>query len=153
MVGDHAVAAVSVSSGTGRQTRTTSTRRERILSAAELRALPKGAALLLATGQKPAMLDLLPCTPGHGRDRSPLPQPAPRPGSPGPACLHRPPGRAASSRTWSKRSPTSAPAKHERGAEPAGETVPFRHGDVEQLVEAVWAPLYAWHLTGAWCAQ
>jgi len=43
-----------------RTTRTSSTRRERILSAAELRALPKGSALLLATGTRPALLALLP---------------------------------------------------------------------------------------------
>ncbi len=54
------VPADSWSHGDGRTTRTSSTRRERILPAAELRALPKGSALLLATGTRPALLSLLP---------------------------------------------------------------------------------------------
>jgi len=60
LVGEHDVPADSWSHGDGRSTRTSSTRRERILPAAELRALPKGTALLLATGTRPAMLALLP---------------------------------------------------------------------------------------------
>jgi type IV secretory pathway TraG/TraD family ATPase VirD4 len=61
LVGEHDVPADSWSHGDdGRSTRTSSTRRERILPAAELRALPKGSALLLATGTRPALLSLLP---------------------------------------------------------------------------------------------
>ncbi len=60
LIGDHDVPADSRSHGDGRTTRTSSTRRERILPAAELRALPKGSALLLATGTRPALLSLLP---------------------------------------------------------------------------------------------
>ncbi len=60
LVGEHDVPADSWSHGDGRTTRTSSTRRERILPAAELRALPKGSALLLATGTRPALLSLLP---------------------------------------------------------------------------------------------
>jgi len=60
LVGDHDVPADSWTSGQGKASRTSSTRRERILSAADLRALPKGSALLLATGARPAMLRLLP---------------------------------------------------------------------------------------------
>lgn len=60
LVGDHDVPADSWSSGGGKATRTRSTRRDRILTPAELRALPKGTALLLATGTRAAMLRLLP---------------------------------------------------------------------------------------------
>ncbi len=60
LVGEHDVPTDSWSTGAGRATRTSSTRRERILSAADVRALPKGTALLLATGAKPAMVRLLP---------------------------------------------------------------------------------------------
>ncbi len=59
LVGEHDVPTDSWSTGAGRATRT-STRRERILSAADVRALPKGTALMLATGAKPAMVRLLP---------------------------------------------------------------------------------------------
>ncbi len=60
LVGEHDVPTDSWTRGDGRITRTSSTRRERIPPAAELRALPKGSALLLATGTRPALLALLP---------------------------------------------------------------------------------------------
>ncbi|MEP6463017.1 MAG: TraG/TraD/VirD4 family protein, partial [Frankiaceae bacterium] len=62
LVGDHDVPADTYSTGTGagRSTRTRSTRRERILAAADIRALPKGTALLLATGARPALIATLP---------------------------------------------------------------------------------------------
>ncbi len=69
LVGDHDVAAYSWSSGAGRSTRTSSTRRERILPTADLRALPKGTALLLATGAKPALMALLPWYAGPRADQ------------------------------------------------------------------------------------
>jgi type IV secretory pathway TraG/TraD family ATPase VirD4 len=57
LVGEHDVPTASYSHGDGRATRT---RRERILSAAEIRALPKGTALLLSTGARPALIRTLP---------------------------------------------------------------------------------------------
>ncbi len=60
LVGGHDVPTDSWSTGAGRATRTSSTRRERILSAAAVRALPNGTALMLATGANPAMVRLLP---------------------------------------------------------------------------------------------
>ena len=60
LVRDHDVPTDSWSTGPGRATRTHSSRKEPILSAAQIRALPKGTALLLTTGAKPAMLRLLP---------------------------------------------------------------------------------------------
>jgi type IV secretory pathway TraG/TraD family ATPase VirD4 len=62
LVGDHDVPTRSKTSGGGKNGRstTTSVRRDRILSPARIRALPKGSALLLATGAKPALLRLLP---------------------------------------------------------------------------------------------
>ncbi len=67
-MGAHDVPADSWTRGDGRTTRTSSTRRERILPAAELRALPKGSALLLATGTRPALLALLPWYDGPRAD-------------------------------------------------------------------------------------
>jgi len=60
LVGGHAVPPDSWSTGAGRATRTSSTRRERILSATAVGALPNGTALLLETGANPAMVRLLP---------------------------------------------------------------------------------------------
>ena len=60
LVGEHDVLTASYSHGDGRATRTRATRRERILSAAEVRALPKGTALLLSTGARPALIRTLP---------------------------------------------------------------------------------------------
>jgi len=66
LVGDHDVTTTSVSTGGGGRnggggrTQNTSVTRERILSAGDVRNLPKGCALLLATGHRPAMLQLQP---------------------------------------------------------------------------------------------
>jgi type IV secretory pathway TraG/TraD family ATPase VirD4 len=62
LVGDHDVLTVSRSSGGGRggSSRTSATRQQRILPANAIRELPKGRALLLATGSKPAILTLQP---------------------------------------------------------------------------------------------
>ncbi|WP_329576752.1 MULTISPECIES: type IV secretory system conjugative DNA transfer family protein [unclassified Streptomyces] len=60
LVGDHDVRTVSVStSETGKST-SVSMRQERVLPADAIRALPKGSALLLATGIRPALLSLKP---------------------------------------------------------------------------------------------
>jgi type IV secretory pathway TraG/TraD family ATPase VirD4 len=60
LVGEHDVRTTSTSRGRQGATRSTSTRRDRILSPAAIRALPKGRALLLATGSRPALLRLQP---------------------------------------------------------------------------------------------
>jgi type IV secretory pathway TraG/TraD family ATPase VirD4 len=60
LVGEHDVRTTSTSRGRNGATRSTSTRRDRILSPAAIRALPKGRALLLATGSRPALLRLQP---------------------------------------------------------------------------------------------
>ncbi len=62
LVGEHDVLTVSRSSGGGRggSSRTAATRQQRILPANAIRELPKGRALLLATGSKPALLTLQP---------------------------------------------------------------------------------------------
>lgn len=60
LVGDHDVSTVSVSTGQGKRNTSTSLRQQRVLTAAQIRALPKGRALLLATGAKPAMVQLQP---------------------------------------------------------------------------------------------
>lgn len=61
LVGEHEVATLSRSSGSrGGPSRTHATRTQRILTAAAVRELPKGSALLLATGTKPALVTLAP---------------------------------------------------------------------------------------------
>ena len=62
LVGDHDVLTVSRNSGGGRggASRTHASRQQRILPASAVRELPKGQALLLATGAKPALLTLQP---------------------------------------------------------------------------------------------
>jgi type IV secretory pathway TraG/TraD family ATPase VirD4 len=60
LVGDHDVAVRSVSRGDGRAGESVSLRRQRILPPEDLRALPKGWALLLATGCRPALLQMQP---------------------------------------------------------------------------------------------
>ncbi|MFF0097688.1 type IV secretory system conjugative DNA transfer family protein [Micromonospora sp. NPDC005257] len=61
LIGEHDVTIASRSrDGQGRTSYQTSVRRQRILDAAQIRALPKGTALLFATGVKVAMLELLP---------------------------------------------------------------------------------------------
>ncbi|GGS99008.1 hypothetical protein GCM10010156_66430 [Planobispora rosea] len=60
LIGDHKVIETSVSySSSGRST-SASPRTERIYQAADVRALPKGTALLLATGIRPALIKLRP---------------------------------------------------------------------------------------------
>jgi len=74
LVGDHDVTTTSVGtgggsrSGGGRRTQNTSVTRERILTAGDVRNLPKGAAILLATGHRPAMLQLQPWYRGPHKD-------------------------------------------------------------------------------------
>ncbi|MFF7262207.1 type IV secretory system conjugative DNA transfer family protein [Streptomyces sp. NPDC008159] len=60
LVGDHDVQTVSVSHSESGKSRSVSMRQERILPADAIRALPKGTALLLATGIRPALLNLKP---------------------------------------------------------------------------------------------
>jgi type IV secretory pathway TraG/TraD family ATPase VirD4 len=60
LVGDHDVTVRSLSRGKGYTSQSTSLRRQRILGPEAVRALPRGSALLLATGCKPAMLKLTP---------------------------------------------------------------------------------------------
>ncbi|MER6132148.1 TraM recognition domain-containing protein [Streptomyces sp. NPDC001815] len=60
LVGDHDVRTVSVSTSESGRSTSVSMRQERVLPADAIRALPKGSALLLATGVRPALLDLKP---------------------------------------------------------------------------------------------
>jgi type IV secretory pathway TraG/TraD family ATPase VirD4 len=60
LVGDHDVRTVSVSSSSAGKSSSISMRQQRVLPADAIRALPKGSALLLATGVRPALLELKP---------------------------------------------------------------------------------------------
>jgi len=60
LVGHHDVPVVSVSYGDARASQQVSLRRQQILDAADIRALPPGTALLLATGARPALITLRP---------------------------------------------------------------------------------------------
>ena len=60
LVGQHDVPVASVSYGDGRASRQVSLRRQDILEPADIRALPPGTALLLATGIRPALISLRP---------------------------------------------------------------------------------------------
>ncbi|MDX6256637.1 MAG: hypothetical protein QOJ11_2971 [Frankiales bacterium] len=60
LIGDHEVRHVSHNIGGERATRTVTTRTQRILPLSAVRALPKGTALVMATGTKVAMVTLLP---------------------------------------------------------------------------------------------
>ncbi|WP_374119831.1 type IV secretory system conjugative DNA transfer family protein [Streptomyces sp. MBT42] len=60
LVGDHDVRTVSVSTSESGKSTSVSMRQERVLPADAIRALPKGSALLLATGIRPALLGLKP---------------------------------------------------------------------------------------------
>ncbi|MCM1967973.1 type IV secretory system conjugative DNA transfer family protein [Streptomyces sp. G1] len=60
LVGDHDVRTVSVSTSESGKSTSVSMRQERVLPTDAIRALPKGSALLLATGIRPALLDLKP---------------------------------------------------------------------------------------------
>lgn len=69
LVGEHDVSTVSYSKGREGRSRSTSYRLERILPADRIRALPKGTALLLATGIRPALIRLRPWYAEPGADR------------------------------------------------------------------------------------
>ncbi|MER6808085.1 TraM recognition domain-containing protein [Spirillospora sp. NPDC000708] len=60
LIGQHDVPVRSITYNDGRASEQISLRRQDILEAADIRALPKGTALLLATGTKPALLRLRP---------------------------------------------------------------------------------------------
>jgi type IV secretory pathway TraG/TraD family ATPase VirD4 len=60
LIGDHDVPIRSISRQRGQVSQSTSIRRQRILPPEALRALPKGRALLLATGMRPALIRLNP---------------------------------------------------------------------------------------------
>lgn len=60
LVGEHEVRTISHSRSSAGNSTSTSTRRERILDPGQIRALPRGTALLLATGARAALLRLTP---------------------------------------------------------------------------------------------
>lgn len=60
LVGTHLVNETSVSRGSSGRSTSTSHRREKVMEASEIRAMPKGTALLLATGTRVAMIRLRP---------------------------------------------------------------------------------------------
>ena len=67
IIGEHDVDVLSYTRGRGGGSSSTSTRRERIMPAAQVRALPKTQAVLLATGFRPALIRLLPWYEGARR--------------------------------------------------------------------------------------
>jgi type IV secretory pathway TraG/TraD family ATPase VirD4 len=69
LVGQHDVPVVSVTYGDGRTSQQVSLRRQEILEAADIRALAPGSALLLATGARPALINLRPWYAGPGASR------------------------------------------------------------------------------------
>ncbi|MFD0856322.1 TraG/TraD/VirD4 family protein, partial [Actinomadura adrarensis] len=69
LVGQHDVPVRSLTYGDGRTTEQISLRRQEILEASAIRALPPGTALLLATGTKPALIRLRPWYHGPYADR------------------------------------------------------------------------------------
>jgi type IV secretory pathway TraG/TraD family ATPase VirD4 len=70
LVGEHDVATASMTrDALGHSTWNTSIHRRRILDPGQVRALPRGRALLLATGAKPAMVELQPWYTGPGATR------------------------------------------------------------------------------------
>ena len=61
LIGDHDVATVSVTSGAGRQgSASTSVQQRRVMSLADVNSLPKGRAIVMATGIKPVVVKLQP---------------------------------------------------------------------------------------------
>ncbi|HKT03756.1 MAG TPA: TraM recognition domain-containing protein, partial [Rugosimonospora sp.] len=61
LIGEHDVATLSLTrDGTGHLSRQVSVRRQRIMGPEDVRALKRGTAILLASGARPAMLELLP---------------------------------------------------------------------------------------------
>ena len=71
LIGQHDVPVRSASYGDGRVSEQISLRRQDILEPAAIRALPPGTALLLATGAKPALIELRPWYTGRSAARSP----------------------------------------------------------------------------------
>jgi TraM recognition site of TraD and TraG/Type IV secretory system Conjugative DNA transfer len=69
LVGQHDVPVLSVSYGDGRTSQQVSLRRQEILEPADIRALPPGSALLLATGIRPALISLRPWYTGSDAPR------------------------------------------------------------------------------------
>ena len=69
MIGEHDVSVRSTSWGEGRYSRQTTVRRQRILEAAQVRALPKGQAILLSSGARAGLIDLCPWFEGPDADR------------------------------------------------------------------------------------
>ena len=69
MVGDHDITTTSLNTGAGKggRTRTTSVNRDRVLSAADVRTIPKGWALILATGCPAGLIELDPWYTGPRR--------------------------------------------------------------------------------------
>ena len=67
IIGEHDVDVLSYARGRGGGSSSISTRRERIMPAAQVRALPKTQAVLLATGVRPALIRLLPWYEGARR--------------------------------------------------------------------------------------
>ena len=67
LVGDHDVTVRSYSDGDRRRSVSTSLRRQRLLPPEDLRALPRGMALVLATGSRAALVRLLPYFDGPRR--------------------------------------------------------------------------------------
>ncbi|NEB01988.1 type IV secretory system conjugative DNA transfer family protein [Streptomyces sp. SID13726] len=68
LIGDHDVETTSTSTSDSGKSTSVSTRQERILPADAIRALPKGTALVFATGLRAAMLDLRPWYAEPGAD-------------------------------------------------------------------------------------
>ncbi|MFI9305695.1 type IV secretory system conjugative DNA transfer family protein [Streptomyces triculaminicus] len=69
LVGEHDVKTMSYSKSEGNRSSSTSYRLQRVMPADRIRALPKGTALLLATGVKPALIRLRPWYKEPGADR------------------------------------------------------------------------------------
>jgi type IV secretory pathway TraG/TraD family ATPase VirD4 len=69
LIGQHDVPVRSLTYGDGRASEQISLRRQEILEAADIRALPTGTALLLATGTKPALIRLKPWYQGPYADQ------------------------------------------------------------------------------------
>jgi type IV secretory pathway TraG/TraD family ATPase VirD4 len=69
LVGEHDVSTVSISRSRDGRSRSTSYRQERVMPVDRIRALPKGTALLLATGVRPALIRLRPWFAEPGAER------------------------------------------------------------------------------------
>ena len=79
LVGEHDVPTWSDQRGAGHRSSTLSTRRDRILSAADIAALPKTTAVLISAGRTPGQLRCCPGTPNATPNRSPSTPPKPPP--------------------------------------------------------------------------